>query len=598
MHKLKNLKTPTLLLVLLAACGIFMLNVPQVSTAQGDLTTLVPPTLFPPSATATPFPQITQSAIARIKGRINPANNKIVTVIGIPYNTPPFSELNENGEVVGFEADLALAIAEDWGTELELKQVTTQSGLRMLQTGEIDLLMGQVVVTRDESSPLDFSTPYFIGKQVALAMADDPIASVTELGDKNVGVVIGSRSETAFNEWVQANGMNVNTIGYAMLDDALRALYNREITAIVGDRWELDMRVSRRFRVEGLKLIGNDVFRSEPYAVGMLRYDAPLRSLVNRTLQRIQANGRLNAIYNAWFPEDLMPLSDRVEIPVWGSLDADQRTIADFQTDIVVPSQSVLERIRTGQPIRVAGMGAPALSNGQPNPMDAFGAAIVNEMARRWGVPVEFVPNTFTNAEDTLASGAADIAVSLEPRWGSVDRFDYIGVYAVRGYRMVMRVGSEVRAFGDMGFGRRAVGTFADDPNAFEIARRLMKSVGIPENQISNQVYDNEQEALNAVFERQSSRVLFGDMFRLVPMHAANDAQLDITDRLYEPRPIAMAVPLNDAAFRLLVEATLQDMWQDGTYDRLWAEQYPYGEPLNMIVYPGAKTLFGIRTTG
>jgi ABC-type amino acid transport substrate-binding protein len=557
---------------------------------DGALQTLIPPTLVPtPTAGATP-PLINTSALERIRTR-----NPQTLVIGLPSNLSPFASITETGDYEGFEADLARAIAEDWGVKFQFRQVTRQNGLGLLQSGQIDLLMGQQMLTRDLPDFLDFSDPIFMGKQVALAMNDAPIKSIQELGGKTVGVVIGSPGEEAFNQWAAANALQATVNRYPMLDDGLRDLGNRTIVALVGDRWELDRRV--RGSIEGVQLL-QGTFRSEPYAIAMLRYDDDLRTLVNRTLQRMVESDRYTPIYDRWFPKDLMPEAERVIPRIWGDLDSDPRTLADFQGNMFRADKPMIPRLKAGEPIRVAGLGAPAMPDGQPSSLDKFNQALIYEMARRWGAQVQFVPNSFSTAEDVLASGAADMAVGLAPHWGTVDRIDYVGVYALRGYRLMVRIGSDVEGFGSLRYGKRAIATFSDDPKAFEIARKLAISVGLPEATIQNVRVGNDADAVQAIFELQSARGLFADALHVVPLVAANTARVQLTGTLYNPTPLAFGVPRNDVEFRILIDITLQEMSKDGTYQRLWKDNWGLGDPLGVLAWPGTATPFGVKTTG
>lgn len=563
------------------------------SHAQGGptpipLVTLVPPTPLPPAPTPTPIPPITRSAIARILER-----DPKTLVVGIPFNLKPFASISETGELEGFEAGIASAIAEDWGVNIRFEPTTHKNSLDLLRQGRIDLLMGQQVILRDTGGLLDFSDPIFIGKHVALKMADNPLEKIEQLGGQTVGVVSGSPAEAVFAEWSAAVGLQATVNRYLMLDDALRDLGERKIAAIVADRWELDTRV--RGKIEGVALM-QGVFRTEPYGIAMLRGDENLRTLVNRTLQRFAASDRLNQIYSQWFPPGLLDPADRVTPRVWRDLETDTRTIENFPLDVVRPAQSIIEKIRAGQPLRIAGLGGP--SDGPTAPLERFNSALVYEMARRWGAQVEIVPNSFGVAEDVLASGNADLAVGLEPHWGTVDRLDYVGIYAERGYKFLARIGSGVKSFGDLRFGLRSIATYADDPNAYEIAKKLALSVAIPEPTLRSVRVRSDEEGIEAVFEIQSARILFADALRIIPLAEANKAKVELGDNLYERRPLAFGVPRNDVDFRVLVEVTLQDMARDGTYQRLWAEHWKLGEPLSIIIWPGPSNVFGIKTTG
>ena len=56
--------------------------------------------------------------------------------VGMLYNEPPFGEYNIRGEETGFDADLARAMAEAWGVQVEFQQVTRQTGIDMVTSGD------------------------------------------------------------------------------------------------------------------------------------------------------------------------------------------------------------------------------------------------------------------------------------------------------------------------------------------------------------------------------------------------------------------------------------------------------------------------------
>ncbi|MEP7289792.1 MAG: transporter substrate-binding domain-containing protein [Chloroflexota bacterium] len=575
-------------LLLVAVVSMFSQANAEGPGTPPPLATLVPPTLVPPPPPPTAPPPFTQSAIAGIK-----ANN--VLRVGILYNIGRFSTLTSTGDVDGFEADIAQAIADDWGVKLEFHQVTRQNALNLLLSGQIDLLMGQVVLSRDAQAMVDYSDPLFMNKQVALVNSDSGLKELKDLVGKSVGVVMGSPSEAAFNSWMQGNNLQSNVKRYLMLDDAIRALINKEVDAVVGDRWELDQRVNGV--VQGVSLL-NGVFRTDPYAIAMRRYDDNLRTLVDRTLQRLVQSNRFDPIYDLWFPKDLMPVEDRIAPRVWKDLDTDSRAVADFATDIVMPEQPVIAKITAKQPLRVAGLGAPPDATGKPPVLEAFNQALINEMARRWGVQVQSVPNSYGNAEDVLASGQADLAVGIEPHWSKVDRVDFVSIYAQHAYRLMTPFGTTViKKFDDLFATNRQIGYFDDDPAALDLVKKLADKYKINPDSIKGIALKSDQGSLQVLGDRTANFV-FGDSLRLLPIAQANPTAAQMVDGDYGPaKPIAFAVPRNDADFRVLVDVTLQDMYRDGTYQNLWKANFGLGDPLSMVVWPGSSTLFGIKTS-
>jgi polar amino acid transport system substrate-binding protein len=577
--------------ILLTVAGLMLLaallaSVNAKAQGQPPLATLPVPTLFPTSVPPTPIPALAQSALARIRAeKDNPRLQ-----IGILYNAKPFASLNLNGEVDGFEADIGRAFAQDWGIPLSgdkarpiFRQVTRQNGLVLLQRGEIDMLMGKIVHTRDLEKTFDFSDPYFVNYQVALALNSTPQNNISELGGKVVGVVSGSAAEQALEQWQKSSGTQVTVKKLLMFDDGIRALVAGEITALVGDRWELDARV-RGDGLQGLKLL-QGFFRAEPYAVAFRSHDYALRMLANRTLQRYAKSGRLDQIYDQWFPRSILPPEQRTIPIVWNDLDKDQRSINDFPVDITVPGTATTTRVQTTKTLKVAGLGSPDAS-GKYAAIDAFGKALVEELAKRWGVTVQFVPGA---AEEAVASGAADMALGLEPHWGNndlPDRVDFTSVYAIHGYRLLVVTARKIGGFADLQIGNgKNLGIFADDEGAFPIAEEVGKSAGVvgfrkilirDDNEIGQYTADGTMTAV------------FGDSLRLVPLSQKLSSYMTLLPKEYTREPISLAVQRGDSDFRALVEQTVQDMAADGTYQRLWKEQFGIGDPLNVLFWPAS----------
>ncbi len=570
-------------LILLAA---MVTSVAAAPLAQQPLSTLVPPTLFPTSLPPTPIPALAQSSLARIRAD----KDRPRLTIGILYNAKPFARLNDSGEVEGFEADIGRAFAQDWGIPLAgdnvrpiFRQVTRQNGLTLLARGDIDMLMGKIVHTRELEKTFDFSEPYFVNYQVALALNSNPQNNISELGGKVVGVISGSAGEPALDQWQKASGVQVTVKKLLMFDDGIRALVAGDISVLVGDRWELDARV-RGDGLQGLKLL-QGAFRSEPYAVAFRSHDYALRTLANRTLQRYAKDGRLGQIYDQWFPRSILPPEQRTIPAVWNDLEKDQRTIYDFPVDITVPGTATLARVQTGKTLKVAGLGNPD-GTGKYAPIDAFGKAMAEEMAKRWGVSVQFVGGA---AEEAIASGNADLALGLEPHWGNndlPDRVDFTSVYAIHGYRLLVVTARKITGFADLQIGNgKNLGIFADDEGAFPVAEEVGKTAGVigfrkilirDDNEIGQYAADGTMTAV------------FGDSLRLVPLSQKLSSFMTLLPQEYTREPISFAVQRGDSEFRAMVEQTVQDMAQDGTYQRLWKEQFGIGEPLNTLVWPAS----------
>jgi ABC-type amino acid transport substrate-binding protein len=80
--------------------------------------------------------------------------------VGYVAGQAPYSFFNARGELVGFDVEMAVTLADDLGVELELAPVPREGLARALEAGRYDLVMGGVFMTTRRVGQLDFSPPY------------------------------------------------------------------------------------------------------------------------------------------------------------------------------------------------------------------------------------------------------------------------------------------------------------------------------------------------------------------------------------------------------------------------------------------------------
>ncbi|HML21686.1 MAG TPA: transporter substrate-binding domain-containing protein [Aggregatilinea sp.] len=549
-------------------------NTPEPSTTPTvSAPTLVPPTLVPSQLTPTPSTPYEQS------GLINAQESQTLRV-GTYYNAYPFAWLNETGEIDGYEADIMRAIEIELGISVQWVQVTRQNDITMLLNGDVDVLIGTQVHSRDRDNLLDYTHPYYLNEERMVVRADSPYSDLASMAGVPVAVEIGTRSERVLRQWMEQTGISMDIRTYMSQNAALDALATGEVEGMVGPLDSL-----RRAGRQQMRLI-DQVVAYEPYAIAMRRFDVNLRNVLDRSLQRLKASGRLDEIFDQWFPSDDMNFDALV--PVYGSLYEDERVLADFNADMPYPASSIMDRIQSGQPIRVAGI----MQEGEEAPAgvritNALNKAMVEEMARRWGAQIEYVPNSAQNAVDLVANGEADLAVGVSPRWDGADRVEYSLPYIQHGNRLMVPANSEIEGFSDMRGTGWWIGFFADSAGDEDRILQLAEMFNV-KNNVSTFAIQREDEAVYTMVVEDNIKAIFGDSLRLLALaREADPDSVKILDTPYgDVLPITLALPRNDADFRALVDFTLQDMAQDGTYQRLWSETFALGDPLTILPWP------------
>lgn len=554
--------------------------------------TLVPPTPIPTIDAAMSDVLLSESGVARIQ------RDGIVRV-GILYSAPPFGELNMRGEVSGFDADLAKSIADLWGVELRLVQVTRQTAIDMLYSGEVDLLIAAQVHHRELDTRVEFSQTYTIGRQVMLVRNDDPAQQPNDFGQpgnpRRIGVVALTSGEAALNTWQARTGLRAEITTYYTLDQAVTGLLGYQVDAIVGSQSQLRRAITQPDQVRYLE----PPLEQEPYAVVVQRQDAPLRALINRSLQFLMNNGRLTELNEAYFPE--FSFSNET-LTVWANLGGEAPQPGQFPATISYPTEYVVPRIQSNRVVRVAGI--PELPANAPESelrLVSYNRALVEEMALRWGVEVQFIFSTGDAALEAVVNGQADLAVGVLPDWAWADRLDFSESYLLHGNRLLVRADDRYENFSTLM--SRPVGIFASEPGVTDVVSALADSAN---SRVELVTLANEGEAAFVLLsDDREVRVdaVFGDSLKLLPHIQQNPDTLryatrcELCEPWYSRYYLTFAVPYNDLDFRLLVDYTLQAMVSDGRLGELAQPVMLPNEIPLFDIWPGADSYLGFTLT-
>ncbi|MBK8026313.1 MAG: transporter substrate-binding domain-containing protein [Chloroflexi bacterium] len=574
-----HFRTILLALVLMVATGV--------AIAQDvAIPTLVPPTVVPNQPVVVSSVVPTESGIAHIlrDGKVR---------VGILYNEPPFGEYSIRGEEYGFDADLARAMAEAWGVSVEFLQVTRQTRIDMVETGAVDLLMAAQPHNRALDSRVEFSQAYYPSVQSLLVREGDGATVLDHMADRQIGVIIGTRGEGAVEEWRARVPYTFNVQRFLTLDEALAALDTQQIDGVVESRTRLTRRLA-----PGKQRFVDVPVTPEPFAVAMRRQDVHLRQLVDRTLQYLFLNGKLDEIHQKHFNGEGYP-GDSFRI--WDNVGTEAPRPDQFGQDIPAPVQSTLANLQSTQSLRVAGLRSlPSDAPESERRVDNVNRALINALAARWQVNVVPVPDNGQNPLDVVAAGGADIAVGVEPDWARALQVDFTGHYLVHGFRLMVRTADNIGGFGDLR--GKIIGVLQTDSSA----RDLVGVFAQREAAVIDDFFTilREQDAAFTLLAENNAHVVFGDSLKLIPHVQADPEHLALTTNAagrplwYTRDFLGLAVARNDLDFRLLVEYTLQDLWQEGALPDLLSPVMLPGETPLIEIWPGRGTVQGALLAG
>ncbi len=545
--------------------------------------TLVPPTLVPSQDIAVSDVLLTESSLVQVQkdGAVR---------VGLLYNAPPFGTLNVRGEVSGFDADLAKKMAEAWGVKFVPVQVTRQTGVELLKSGKIDMLLGLQTHRRDMDSQVEFSLTYFAGSQSLLVRQDDGAARLADMGGRKIGYVLGTPAAEAIGLWQQRSGIGATIQSFLTIDQAYSALVNSEIDGVVDSRYQL----SKVIPQPGMGKILDEAIGPEPYAIAVRRQDLNWRNLINKTLQYLAQKGAFGELQKSYLA-GLNYAGNN--LPIWGGIGDEAPKPAQFAQDVPYPSQYTVPRLQQGKAIRVAGVtDLPADAPESQKRLEATNRAVIEAMAAKWGFRVDYIPNSVANAVDLVASGQADIAIGVPLDWTAADKVDLTAPYLLHGERVMVKKSDDYETFLDLR--ARIVGVFSNEAGVEDRVKALANSANAA---VRTFIINNEQDAAIVILSQNNAHAVFGDSLKLIAHVQANPNDLRLTHRGTNPDAwysrvyVGMAVPRNDIDFRLLVEYTLQELSRSGQLQSLLGQVLLPEDIPSTDIWPGVSDYLGFK---
>ena len=205
---------------------------------------------------------------------------------------PPYESTDDNGNFVGIDIDVAAAIAEKLGLELQVDDMDFDAALLAAQNGKSDLVMAGVTVTEDRQLVMDFSDSYATGIQSIIVKEDSDIATPDDLADKMIGTQRGTTGYIYCSDDFGDEHVTPYDDGLT----AVQALVNGQVDAVV-----IDNAPAKEF-VEanpGLKIL-DTAYAEEDYAIGVAKGNTAMLDAINGALEELKNDGALQAIVDKY----------------------------------------------------------------------------------------------------------------------------------------------------------------------------------------------------------------------------------------------------------------------------------------------------------
>ncbi len=213
---------------------------------------------------------------------------------------PPY-EYYDGEKIVGIDAEVAQAIADKLGMELEIVDIEFDSIITGVQTGKYDMGMAGMTVTDERKQSVDFSSSYATGIQSVIVKEDSAIKSVDDILAKDatykVGVQLSTTGDIYISDDYEKAGKSADLITeFQTGNDAVAALSSGKVDAVVIDNEPAKSYVAA---TKGLKILDTE-YVSEDYAICFAKNNTELKDKVNGALEELIKDGTVKSIIDKY----------------------------------------------------------------------------------------------------------------------------------------------------------------------------------------------------------------------------------------------------------------------------------------------------------
>jgi amino acid ABC transporter, periplasmic amino acid-binding protein len=221
-------------------------------------------------------------------------------IVGLEGDWAPWSYVDENDELTGYDVEVAKAIADKLGVEIQIVPGEWDGLFAGMDAGRYDMVVNGVEVTEERADKYDFSTPYAYIRTALIVKGDnDSIKTFEDLKSKKTANSIAS---TYMN---LAESYGATCYGVSTLDETLTMVLQGRVDATLNAIVSFTDYMAQH-PDSNLKVVATTEEASN-VAIPMRKGDetASLREAVNKAIDELREDGTLSELSTRFFGEDI-----------------------------------------------------------------------------------------------------------------------------------------------------------------------------------------------------------------------------------------------------------------------------------------------------
>ena len=204
---------------------------------------------------------------------------------------PPYEMTTDDGGFEGIDVEIAQAIAEKLGLELQIDDMDFTAALEAVQSGMSDMAMAGITVNEERLAVMDFSNTYATGVQVVIVKEGSDV-TLDNLGEQLIGVQNGTTGWQFCSDEFGDDHVSAFDNGIT----AVQALMQDQVDCVVIDQGPAEVFVSEN---AGLTILETE-YAVEDYAIGVAKGNEGLLNAINTALAELQADGTVQSIIDKY----------------------------------------------------------------------------------------------------------------------------------------------------------------------------------------------------------------------------------------------------------------------------------------------------------
>lgn len=229
------------------------------------------------------------SAVERIKKA-----GKVIMTTNAEFE--PF-EYKEGEEIVGIDREIADAIAEKLGVELEIQDIAFDSLIPSLNAGKADFIAAGMTATEERRKNVDFSEDYFDASQTIIVAVDSEIEDREDLNGKVVGVQQGTTGDIYCTNEDGTGDITVKEVKrYPKGMDAVSDLLAGRVDAVVIDDFPAQKLVGKN--PDKIKTL-DEAMTEETYAIAV-PLGSDLVEVIDEVIEELEESGKMDEIVSKY----------------------------------------------------------------------------------------------------------------------------------------------------------------------------------------------------------------------------------------------------------------------------------------------------------